>query len=405
MKPATARDRIAMWLGRRIAYQHVGTFKGILFLVAVTLIVSVLAYTQVLVGRLKDSTRNTLQQKIRMYSVLVNSEYPELIALALEQIQAVDFPIIVTDSEGNPKQWKNVPVSPGDSSQEARDQLRDFVRVMDREGNDPLPILVGESRTDWFHYGDSIIIRQLRWLPWIEILLAGLFVIVGYTGFRNIKRSEERMVWVGLAKETAHQLGTPLTSLMGWIELLKSGSEREHALDEMRRDLMRLEKVTARFSQIGSEPMLTPSRIVPLIQETVDYFRRRLPQTGNPIEITIDFPCDPIIRINAELFTWVMENLIKNSIDALRSAGGEIHISCDEGLRWLYVDVADNGPGIAAKNRRNVFRPGYSTKTRGWGLGLSLARRIVEEYHGGRLFIKDTVPGKGTVMRIALAKV
>jgi signal transduction histidine kinase len=394
-----------MWLGRRLAYQHVGTFKGILFLVAITLIVSVLAYTQVLVGRLKDSTRSTLQQKIRMYSVLVNSEYPELIALALEQIQAVDFPIIVTDSAGNPKQWKNIAIAPGDSSQASMDQLRAFVRVMDQEGNDPLPILVGQNQTDWFHYGDSLVIRQLRWLPWIEILLAGLFVIVGYTGFRNIKRSEERMVWVGLAKETAHQLGTPLTSLMGWIELLKSGGEREHALDEMRRDLMRLEKVTARFSQIGSEPMLTPMRIVPLINETVDYFRRRLPQTGNPIEITMDFPCDPIIRLNAELFTWVMENLIKNSIDALRAPGGEIHISCDENSRWLYVDVADNGPGIAAKNRRNVFRPGFSTKTRGWGLGLSLARRIVEEYHGGRLIIKDTAPGKGTIMRVALVKV
>jgi signal transduction histidine kinase len=393
-----------MWIGRRLAYQHVGTFKGILFLVAVTLIVSVLAYTQVLVGRLKDSTRATLQQKIRMYSVLVNSEYPELIALALEQIQAVDFPIIVTDSLKNPKHWKNVPVTPGDTTAAARVKLRHLLSDMDRGSNEPLPILIGENQIDWFHYGDSLIIRELRWLPWIEILLAALFIIVGYTGFRNIKRSEERMVWVGLAKETAHQLGTPLTSLMGWIELVRAGGGKEHALEEMARDLARLEKVTARFSQIGSEPVLSSSRIVPVVAETVDYFRRRLPSTGKPIKLAMEFSCDPLIRVNAELFSWVIENLVKNSIDALRATGGEIMITCEEKPNWLYVDVADTGPGIASKNRRNVFRPGFSTKTRGWGLGLSLARRIVEDYHGGRLFIKETAPGRGTVMRIALRK-
>jgi nitrogen-specific signal transduction histidine kinase len=393
-----------MWIGRRLAYQHVGTFKGLLFLVAITLIVSVLAYTQVLVSRLKDSTRSTLQQKIRLYSVLVNSEYPELIALALEQIQAVDFPIIVTDAKSNPKHWKNVSIAPADTTAAAYQELRRLVKVMDQAGNDPLPILVGENQVDWFHYGDSLVIRQLRWLPWIEIAVAALFVIVGYTGFRNIKRSEERMVWIGLAKETAHQLGTPLTSLMGWIELLKQDAPREHSVEEMQRDLARLERVTARFSQIGSEPVLAPARIVPVVAETVDYFRRRLPTSGKPIEIHTQLACDPVIRINSQLFGWVMENLIKNSIDALRATGGEIRITCEEKPRWLYVDVADNGPGILAKNRRNVFRPGFSTKTRGWGLGLSLSRRIIEDYHGGRLFIKETTPGKGTVMRVALHK-
>ena len=393
-----------MWIGRRLAYQHVGTFKGLLFLVAVTLIISVLVYTQVLVDRLKDSTRSTLQQKIRLYSVLVNSEYPELIALALEQIQAVDFPIIVTDAGANPKHWKNVSIVPGDTSATARAELRRLIQAMDAEGNAPLPILVGESQVDWFHYGDSLVIRQLRWLPWIEIAVAALFVIVGYTGFRNIKRSEERMVWIGLAKETAHQLGTPLTSLMGWIELLKQGGPREHSVEEMQRDLARLERVTARFSQIGSEPVLAAMRVVPVVAETVDYFRRRLPKSGKPIEIHMHFPCDPQIRINVQLFGWVMENLIKNSIDALRATGGEIRITCEEKARWFYVDVADNGPGISPSNRRNVFRPGFSTKTRGWGLGLSLARRIIEDYHGGRLFIKESAPGKGTVMRVALLK-
>jgi signal transduction histidine kinase len=393
-----------MWIGRRVAYQHVGTFKGILFLIAVTLIVSVLAYTQVIVDRLKDSTRRTLQQKIRLYSLLVNSESPELIALALEQIQAVDFPIIVTDVHGNPKQWKNVAVAPGDTSARARAELRSYLRAMDASGNEPLAVELSDTQVDWFHYGDSLVILQLRWLPWIEIVVAALFVIVGYTGFRNIKKSEERMVWVGLAKETAHQLGTPLTSLMGWIELLKGTVGGDRGVEEMERDLRRLQKVTARFSQIGSEPVLESQPVLPVVQEAADYFRRRLPRTGRPIEIKVEVVCNPVIRLNAQLFGWVMENLIKNAVDALRNTGGEIRLTCEEKTYWLYVDVADNGPGIAAKNRRNVFRPGFSTKTRGWGLGLSLSRRIIEDYHGGRLFIKETAPGRGTVMRIALRK-
>ncbi len=394
-----------MRLTRRLAYQHVGTFKGILFLVGMVLIVSVLVYTQVLVGKLRDSTRRSLEQKIRAYSVLINSDQPELIAMALDQIQAVDFPIIVTDSLGNPKHWKNIGIAPADTAAENMSKIRGLLRTMDEQGNDPLPVPIGADQVDWFHYGDSIVIRQLRWLPWIEILAAAVFVIVGYTGFRTIKRSEERMVWVGLAKETAHQLGTPLTSLMGWIELLRSGTPKEHALEEMQRDLARLEKVTARFSQIGSDPTMANVRILPVIYETVDYFRRRLPRSGNPIELVVNFPCDPIIRVNAELFSWVLENLIKNSIDALRDTGGAIRITCDEKQDWLFIDVIDNGPGIPVRDRRNVFRPGFSTKTRGWGLGLSLARRIVEDQHGGRLFIKDSAPGKGTVMRIGLPKI
>jgi signal transduction histidine kinase len=191
---------------------------------------------------------------------------------------------------------------------------------------------------------------------------------------------------------------------MGWTALLKGGAAGDHALEEMERDLRRLEQVTARFSQIGSEPVLEAQKVLPIIQETVDYFRRRLPRTGKPIEIKVQAVCNPVIRLNAQLFGWVLENLIKNGVDALRNTGGEIRLTCEEKAKWLYVDVADNGPGISVKNRRNVFRPGFSTKTRGWGLGLSLSRRIIEDYHGGRLFIKETAPNRGTVMRIALRR-
>ncbi|MBU1637990.1 HAMP domain-containing histidine kinase [bacterium] len=390
-----------MRFNKRFIYQHVGTFKGVLFLAAIIVIISVLGYTQYLVGELRESTRSSLTQKIKTYSVLISSDNPDLIGVALDQIQAVEFPIIVTDAEGRPKLWKNIGFAPDDTSEAALQAIRELVEVMDEEGNPPLPIHVG-AQVDSFHYSDSIVIQQLRWLPWIEIVVAALFIIIGYSGFQTIRRSEESMVWAGLAKETAHQLGTPITSLMGWLEFLRSEGIESRALTEMERDFDRLERVSARFSQIGSESKLAPHRIRPLVMDTVDYFQRRLPSKGTPIEIRTEFPCDPVVNINPQLFGWVLENLVKNSIDAMFSSGGRIIIRCSESSEWIHIDVIDNGPGISKRNRRNVFRPGFTTRTRGWGLGLSLSRRIVEEYHGGRLFVKETAVGVGTVMRVSL---
>jgi len=393
-----------MSLTGRLQSKHVGTFKGVLFLAALLLAISVLGYSQYLVSRLKESTKKSLTQKIATYSALIRSDNPELIGFALQQIQDVDFPIIVTDDQGIPKLWKNVGIAPEDTSSAAREQIADLVRQMDAQGNPALPITVSEHTTDWFHYGDSIVIRQLRWLPWFEIGAVALFVIVGYFGFQNIRRSEERMVWVGLAKETAHQLGTPLTSLMGWIELLKREGQDSHAVSEMERDLARLHRVTARFSQIGSKTALVSTRIRHVIEETVDYFRVRLPSSGHTIDLEIVSKADPHVGVNVELFGWVLENLIRNSIDAMRTTGGMIRIHCTETPTWVFVDVEDNGSGIPARDKHAVFRPGFTTKKRGWGLGLTLSKRIIEEYHGGKLSIKESAPGKGTTMRIALPK-
>jgi len=381
---------------------NAGTFKGVLFLIAIVLVVSVLVYSQYLVTELKESTRKSLTQKIATYSTLIRSDNPELIGFALQQIQDVEFPVIVTDDRGVPKLWKNVGITSDDTSANAREEIARLVKEMDAQGNPPLPISVAEGTTDWFHYGDSVVIRQLRWLPWIEIFATALFILVGYFGFQNIRRGEERMVWVGLAKETAHQLGTPLTSLMGWIELLKAEGHATHSVIEMERDLARLQRVTARFSQIGSKTSVTPTRIRHVIEETVNYFQLRLPQSGNQIELEAVYDADPLVGVNVELFGWVLENLIRNSIDAMRSSGGRIRITCSETASWVNIDVEDNGIGIPPRHRKQVFRPGFTTKKRGWGLGLSLSRRIIEEYHGGKLSVKDTAAGKGTTMRISL---
>lgn len=386
----------------RLTSNNAGTFKGVLFLIAIILVISVLAYSQFIVTQLKESTRKSLTQKIATYTALIRSDNPELIGFALQQIQDVDFPIIVTDDAGTPKLWKNVDVSPGDSSSESRQEIARLVREMDAQGNPPLPIRIAEGTTDWFHYGDSLVIRQLRWLPWIEILATGLFILVGYVGFQNIRRSEERMVWVGLAKETAHQLGTPLTSLLGWIELLKANGADAHAVAEMERDLARLNRVTARFSQIGSKTSVQSANVRSVIEETADYFRLRLPKGENAVRIESVYESEPRLSVNIELFGWVLENLIRNSIDSMRDGGGRIRILCSESSGVAHIDIEDNGVGIAPRSRKLVFRPGYTTKKRGWGLGLSLSRRIIEEYHGGKLLIKETSLGRGTTMRIVL---
>ena len=227
-------------------------------------------------------------------------------------------------------------------------------------------------------------------------------ILIAFIGFRHIQLSEQSSIWVGMAKETAHQLGTPLTSMLGWLELLRAEGNQSRALEEMTRDIRRLEKVTARFSQIGSTETLSPHPITETIGETSDYFRSRLPQSGRPIEITEEIDSNPLVPVNRELFSWVLENLLKNSLDALGETGGKITIACSMRGNRIIVDVSDNGRGIEPRDRRHIFRPGFSTKTRGWGLGLSLARRIIEEYHGGRLYLKDSVPGQGTTMRIVL---
>ena len=393
-----------MSLVETLQSRHVGTFKGVLFLAALVLAVSILAYTQYLVNELKENTRKSLTQKIATYSALIKSDNPELIGFALEQIQDVEFGIIVTDDKGIPKIWKNVGIAPDDTSRAAHDRLLALIKQMDEQGNPPLPITVSETTSDWFHYGDSVVITQLRWLPWIEIGAVALFIVLGYFGFQNIRRSEERMVWVGLAKETAHQLGTPLTSLMGWIEILKSEDRDSHAVSEMERDLARLQRVTARFSQIGSKTPLVSTRVRHVIEDTVDYFRMRLPRSGNTIDLEISSSADPHVKLNSELFGWVLENLIRNSIDSMRMTGGQIRVACTENHDSVFIDVEDTGSGISARDRGAIFRPGFTTKKRGWGLGLSLSKRIIEEYHGGRLLLKETAPGKGTTMRIVLPK-
>lgn len=279
---------------------------------------------------------------------------------------------------------------------------------LDRE-NPPIPVTIQDSVVlNYVHYGESGLIKKLRWLPYVEIAVAGMFILIGYIGFSYIKRSEQSNIWVGMAKETAHQLGTPLSSLMGWIEMMKAIGDDDpgqvEAIAEIEHDVQRLQKVTERFSKIGSKPSLKEESLNDVVTSVAQYFIKRLPSRADIKNIDIKVEADSQVTapVNRELFEWVIENLIKNALDAIEDGVGVITISIERKGKTALVDVKDTGKGLDMRYKKDIFRPGYSTKKRGWGLGLSLSKRIIETYHKGRLFVKESKLGKGTTFRIKL---
>lgn len=266
--------------------------------------------------------------------------------------------------------------------------------------NRPIEIDLGARGKQFIFYEESVVLTQLRYFPYVQLLIIGLFLLVGYALFSIFRNAEQNQVWVGMAKETAHQLGTPLSSLSAWTDMLKERGTDPATITEMRKDLERLEVITERFSKIGSAPELQPEKLYHVLRATVLYLRPRLPSRAL-IEVVTPDDVDRRVPLNTPLFSWVIENLIRNAIDAMKGEGS-ITIEIVPDGPDIHIDVTDTGHGIPSSRHRTVFQPGYTTKKRGWGLGLSLTKRIIEQYHGGRIFVKKSAPGKGTTFRITL---
>ncbi len=251
-------------------------------------------------------------------------------------------------------------------------------------------------------YGRSGLLKSLYYYPYIQLTVIAAFILMAFIAFRSSKQDEQNRVWIGLAKETAHQLGTPTSSLLGWIEYLRTQPIDQSAVEEMNKDLSHLMKIVDRFSKIGSETPLAVANINEVVSETVIYFRKRIPRN-----VTLDYnglAIAPVqAAINTALFEWVVENLMKNALDALQGHGA-IHVVVGSNDKWVWIDVKDTGKGIAKGNWKRIFEPGFTTKTRGWGLGLSLSRRIIEEYHQGKIAVVESELGKGTTFRITLKR-
>ena len=389
-------------------YHLKGKFKGLLFIFAIVIIILLLLHSQRIVNQLRADSRDILQFYANLYASAASEETPSNLNFIFEEIiLRTNFPIIQTDPESNPIAWKGIEIESNDQSPAAIEKVKGMVEVM-RHDSDPIPLKYQEIMLGYLYYGDSRLIKQLQMLPYIGIAVVGLFVLIGFLGFRSIQRSEQQFIWVGMSKETAHQIGTPLSSLMGWLELLKSkvgDKDSLKNLGEMEKDIERLNRITARFSQIGSKADLKEEKIASIISDVVRYFKTRLPQWGKQVKIVENYHVNPTVALNKDLFEWVIENLLKNAIDAIEKDVGRIEINLNQlknGRHRVCIDISDNGRGIAAKRKSEVFKPGYSTKQRGWGLGLSLAKRIVDQYHGGKLTVKESRTHQGTTMRILL---
>lgn len=394
-----------------------------LLVVALCIVIATLWYTQQVVDRLLKKEREVADLYARSLEYIANAptEMTDYSFIFDEVLRSIDFPLILTDAGNNPihpfsSNVRNVSMDTALPQNAQEEYLRRLLTDFDSE-NQPIKVIVlapsrhaGSGQDSLVlqivHYGESVLITRLRWLPYVEIAIASMFILIGYIGFSYIKRSEQSSIWIGMAKETAHQLGTPLSSIMGWAELMKhhaGSTEKLHdTLSEMENDLTRLQKIVQRFSKIGSKPSFTEENLHEVISGVIRYFERRLPQMGKNIELKIENSGLGTAKINRELFEWVIENLVKNALDAMENGSGKITFNLSNKGNDVIIDVTDTGKGIDMKYRQDIFRPGYSTKERGWGLGLSLSRRIVETYHKGKLTLKESKLGKGTTFRIKL---
>ena len=313
------------------------------------------------------------------------------------------IPVIVMDRKGHVSDFRNVEVSAKDAQDSLR-LLTDIGQQFKSSGRSIRISLNDVAKGDYIDvcYGESLMLTRLAYYPFVQLGVVMLFVVVAIFALLTSKRSEQNKVWVGLSKETAHQLGTPISSLMAWIEILKESYPSDALIPEMDKDVQRLQLIADRFSKIGSLPEPIPCSLNEVLTHVIDYMDRR---TSRKVKMVSAFPShDVIVKMNASLFEWVIENLAKNAVDAMGGASGSIVLRLDETDTKAIVEVSDTGKGIRKKDIGNVFRPGFTTKKRGWGLGLSLAKRIVEEYHHGRIFVKSSEVGKGTTFRIELKK-
>lgn len=399
--------------------------KGYLFLGVALLTLAMLIYSNHLIARVRNNSEATSRLFSRYFAnVIFEVADDGTLANLRAVLQESDLPIIIT-FENKPILWTGVPVDERteedfnmlmtmnvDHPPTAKlKRLVDLYRGYDKV-NAPIPIQVvgAPEATGWVHYGPSPLQRELRYMPFVMLGIFLVFMAVAIQGLRYLKLSEQRSIWIGLAKETAHQLGTPLSAMLGWVQVLKDRAvdrgydDMRSSIEEMEVDLARLNKVTERFSKIGSTPVLSTVDLKPVLERTVAYFAKRLPSLKSNSSITLVAGENIPVNGNEGLLEWVFENLIKNAVDALGEAGGAIEIKARSvpDQRDVEISVRDTGRGIPGALRDQIFNPGFTTKRRGWGLGLALARRIVEEYHGGSIRLAESRPGKGTTFLVRL---
>jgi len=373
---------------------------GILFF-GLVLIAGTIFYSNSIVSQLREDNRQIVTVYSRIIANTINEENDANLGFVFDEIiKKVQFPIIYTDKLKNPLYSRNI-----DADQ---DKLGYHIKKM-RKNNDPISIEFFDPETNtstvlgYLYFGDSVIVRRLEWLPYLEIIVVLMFVLVGFLGFNSIRENEKRQIWVGMARETAHQLGTPISALLGWIDRMDTHpKESEKIAKEMRSDMIRLEQISDRFGQMASHSPLERMSLSNLINEQVEYLKKRIPTLGNGTALNVNIYDDLYILGNSVLLGWVFENLIRNGIDSIKNKNGKVEVSVKAEYEYAHIYIKDNGKGINRKDWKNIFKPGFTSKKRGWGLGLSLVLRIIEEIHNGVIIVKTSSLNEGTTFLIKL---
>ncbi len=372
-------------------------WKSYLVVVALAIVGATLYYTSELATRLASEEQKNVQQFSEGIRYLATAKSDEGLNFALNLTnQNTTIPIMIVGNGDTINSFKNLDTSRvSDVDAFLKRKLREFKRE-----HPPIMIDYGTG-VQHIYYGDSFLLRQLRYFPYVQLTIILLFLMVVVIAISVAQRSIQNQVWVGLSKETAHQLGTPLSALTGWVELLREHDCNREAVEEMEKDLNRLKLVAERFSKVGSEPQLVEENLMERLHQMVDYMQKRAP---SKVAITLTSNAEEVnVAVSGQLFDWVMENLIRNALDAMEREG-RIDIRVINSSQQVVIDVADTGKGIPRHQVRKVFTPGFTTKKRGWGLGLSLARRIIRQYHHGSLTVHRSEIGKGTTFRIVLRR-
>ena len=382
--------------------KHSSNIKAALFLLGFILVIFLFTYTQGIVNELRKDNGEIVKLYAEIIAQTISDENDTNLNFVFDEIiQKAQFPIIYSNNKKDPVYSKNINTD--------KSNLRKIQSTMD-EQNEAIPLRYANPLTNeiiligYLHYGDSSQIEKLKWLPFIEIGAITLFILLGFISFSIIRNSEKRNIWVGMARETAHQLGTPISSLMGWLEWMKNKpNDQEKIIDDISLDLERLQQVSDRFSKMGSETKIEEVHLSNIVDNIVLYFNRRIPSMGKSIIIENQLESDLKIRANGILISWAIENVVKNAIDALDNEG-IISLKSKFEKKSIIIVIEDSGKGISRKNWKNIFRPGFSTKEQGWGLGLSLTSRIINEIHGGSIYVSQSKPGQGSTIEISLPK-
>lgn len=377
-----------------------------IFLVAAAVLIAVasLIVSHFLTRDLALEERNKMEVWAEAMRSLNTADETTDLSLVLKVLNGNNtIPVIVIDRKGNVTDYRNLSFH-GLGRGNSIDQAKRLAALWLSKGQNIRIGLGEDGSSDYIDvcYDDSLMLKRLAYYPYVQLGVVMLFVVIAIFALLMSKRAEQNKVWVGLSKETAHQLGTPISSLMAWMEILKESYPDDALIPEMGRDVKRLELIADRFSKIGSLPEPVPTSLNGIMDHVIDYMDRRTSSKVRMIKVFPDH--DVIVKMNGSLFEWVIENLSKNAVDAMGGGPGQITLKVTDDARKAYIEVSDTGKGIKKKDMKNVFRPGFTTKKRGWGLGLSLAKRIVEEYHHGKIYVKSSEVGKGTTFGIELDK-